>query len=410
MARRATHAWTFRTRFRAHAFGWKGTALATRRLREAVREIKQVAKNDPVLAGEGGVLLIERLWPALQDIDSSSGAIGTAVNHTVDELVDVLVAAPADAATRAKWLDRAWDAYQEDGVDYTYGMAERWGEICGSKEVASSWADRLIGIVRMSFSPDPKLRGYFRGTPACMSALFSAERYEELLALVDSAPYKSMWHDRQWGVRALVALGRRADAIRYAEASRGLNDSPVAIARACEDILLSSGMVDEAYERYAIAANRATSNLATFRAIVKKYPHKRPNDILQDLVNSTPGDEGKWFATAKELGLYDVAIVLARTSPCDPRTLARACRDHVESAPAFAVEAGFQALHWIAQGHGYEITSADIWAAWRPMMQAAQAIGRADEVRERVRMLVSADAAGGRFLGGALVHELVVRH
>lgn len=410
MARRATHAWTFRARFRAHAFGWKGTALATRRLREAVREIKQVAKIDSVLAGEGALLLIERLWPALQDIDSSSGAIGTAVNRTVDELVDVLVSSPADTNTRDKWLDRLWEAYQEDGVDYTYGVAERWGELCGSKEVASAWADQLIGTVKMSFSPDPNLCGYFRGTPACMSALFSAGRYEELLALVDSAPHKSSWHNRQWGVRALVALGRRADAIRYAEASRGLNDSPVAIALACEQILLSSGMIDEAYQRYAIAANPGTSHLATYRAIAKKYPHKRPNEVLQDLINSTPADEGKWFATAKELGLYDVAIILARKSPCDPRTLARACRDHVESAPAFAVEAGFEALHWIGQGHGYEITSADVWAAWRPMMQAAQALGRADELRERVRALASVDTVGGRFLANAIGHELGVRH
>ena len=51
-------------------------------------------------------------------------------------------------------------------------------------------------------------------------------------------------------------MGRKADAIRYAEASRGLNDSPVAIARRCEEILLSSGAhVEEAYARYAIEAN-----------------------------------------------------------------------------------------------------------------------------------------------------------
>ncbi len=35
----------------------------------------------------------------------------------------------------------------------------------------------------------------------------------------------------QWAVRALAALGRTEEAIQYAEASRGLNDSPVAIAR-----------------------------------------------------------------------------------------------------------------------------------------------------------------------------------
>lgn len=45
----------------------------------------------------------------------------------------------------------------------------------------------------------------------------------------------------------LVAMGRKADAIRYAEAGRSLNDNPIAIARACEEILLSSGFADQAY-------------------------------------------------------------------------------------------------------------------------------------------------------------------
>lgn len=410
MGGRATHAWTFRALFRARAFGWKASALAIRRLREAVREIKQVAKSDPVSGGEGAVLLIERLWPALQEVDSSTGALGTAVNHTVDELVDVIATAPADAITRAKWLDRLWEAYQADGVDYTYGVAERWGELCGSKVLSSSWADRLVGGVRASFAPDRKPGSYFRGTPACMSALLASGRHAELRALVDSAPHKSLWSNRKWGVRALMALGRPAEAIVYAEASRGLNDSPVAIARACEGILLASGMVDEAYQRYAIAANQGSSHLTTYRAIAKKYPDRRPIDILQDLIKSTPGDEGKWFATAKVLRLYDAAIVLAQKSPCDPRTLTRACRDHVETEPDFAVEAGLQALYWIGQGYGYDASSVDVLAAWRPLTQAAEALGREGEVRERVRDFATHDTVGGRLLAAALDHALIVRH
>jgi hypothetical protein len=34
-----------------------------------------------------------------------------------------------------------------------------------------------------------------------------------------------MWHYCQRGVKALAAMGRKAEAIRYAEASRGLNDN-----------------------------------------------------------------------------------------------------------------------------------------------------------------------------------------
>jgi hypothetical protein len=101
--------------------------------------------------------------------------------------------------------------------------------------------------------------------------------------------------------------------------------------------MLSSGLLDEAYRRYAIEANQGTTNLATFRAIAKKYPHKQPEEILRDLVASTPGAEGKWFAAAKDAGLFNVAIGLATRSPTDPRTLTRAARDYAEKQPAFAL-------------------------------------------------------------------------
>lgn len=110
-------------------------------------------------------------------------------------------------------------------------------------------------------------------------------------------------------------MGRKADAIRYAEASRGLNDYPIAIARACEEILLSSGFAEEPYARYTIEANLGTTFLATYRAIVKKYPTKAPAKILDDLVASTPVQEGKWFAAAKDAGLYDEAIALPSEHP-----------------------------------------------------------------------------------------------
>ena len=38
---------------------------------------------------------MERLWPFLQEIDSSSGNLGLAVNRTLDALIPVLIAAPA---------------------------------------------------------------------------------------------------------------------------------------------------------------------------------------------------------------------------------------------------------------------------------------------------------------------------
>lgn len=399
----AKHRWAFVARFR-HTFGWKSQP-AIQRVREAVSEISGVARRDPMAGAEGAVLFLEKVAPAIEQVDGSSGAMGAAVDRAIAAMVPIIAAAPADATTREAWLERLWEAKSEDQMPYLERLGEVWGELCASPEVASAWADRLKRIVEMAWSPDPELRGYFHGTSACLSSLLAAGRHRELLDLLEKAPHV-WWWDRKYGVRALVAMGRKAEALRYAEASRGRNDSPIDIASACEEILLSSGLAGEAYRRYAFDANRGTTYLATYRAIVKKYPHKEPAKILRDLVASTPGEEGKWFAAAKEAGLYDEAIALARTTPCDPRTLARAARDLAAANPAFAIEAGMAALHWLVQGYGYDITSADVWAAYQATMSAAENAGRRDETRTRIRELVAGETLADRFLTRHLGREL----
>lgn len=72
----STHKWEFRPRFRRHSFGWKSQP-EVKRVREAVSEIKKVAKKDPMLAAEGAVMLLEKLSPAIERVDSSSGSIGS---------------------------------------------------------------------------------------------------------------------------------------------------------------------------------------------------------------------------------------------------------------------------------------------------------------------------------------------
>ena len=401
--RPARHPWAFAPRFRTR-FGWKSQP-AVERVREAVSEITKVARRDPLVAAQGAVLFLEKVAPALEHVDSSSGAMGTAVNRAIAALVSIIAAAPADAKTRAAWLERLWEAKSADQMPYLEHLGDAWGELCAAPEVASAWADRLQHIVELSWSPDQRLRGHFHGTTACLSSLLAAGRHRDLLELLEKAPHVA-WYYRKYGVRALTAMGRRAEALRYAEASRGLNDDPSGISAACEEILLSSGFAAEAYRRYALEAGRGISYLATFRTIAGKYSHKPTADILQDLVARTPGEEGKWFAAAKEAGLYEEAIALAMRSPCDPRTLTRAARDHASSNPAFALEAGMAALHWLVQGYGFDITSVDVWAAYRSTMQAAESLGRRDETRARVRELVAGEKLADRFITRHLGREL----
>lgn len=383
------HTWTFRRRFRERAFGWKSQP-AVQRVKEAVAEIRKVARADPLLAGEGAVLFLEKVSPALEQVDSSSGSIGNAVNKAVDALVAMIAKAPADDATRERWLERLWEAVQDDRIPYIERLGDRWGEVCVTAELASRWADRLLGITRRAWSDDPAACGHFAGTTACLSALLAAGRHDELLELLERAPSGS-WHYRCYGARALAAIGKADEAVRYAEAGRALNDSPTAIARECEEILLSDGQRDAAYARFALLANRAGTRSAWFRAVAKKYPERDVDAVLDDLIAYTPGEEGKWFAAAKDAKRFDKAIALARSTPCDPLTLTRAARDFAEANPAFAIEAGCIALYWLARGHGYELTSADVLEAHRHTMAAATHAGRTDEIRARFHELVLMD-------------------
>jgi hypothetical protein len=129
MKRAEPRRWQFKARFRRHAFGWRSRP-AVQRVREATTEIRKAAPQDPVLAAEGAVTLLERLWAA----------------HEADE------------------------------IPYIESLADYWGELCASKQVASAWADRLIGITRLALSPDKSVRGHFHGTAACLSALHFAGR------------------------------------------------------------------------------------------------------------------------------------------------------------------------------------------------------------------------------------------
>jgi hypothetical protein len=122
----------------------------------------------------------------------------------------------------------AWTARQ---IPYIEQLAEYWGELCGSSALASEWADRLITITRLALSSDKSTSGYFHGTSACLSALFTAGRYEELIQLVKN---DVLWSYKRWAVRAMTAQGRRAEAVAYAERCRSPWASDTDIDRLCE--------------------------------------------------------------------------------------------------------------------------------------------------------------------------------
>ncbi|MCC6536545.1 MAG: hypothetical protein IT162_03285 [Bryobacterales bacterium] len=379
--------WSFKSRFRSAAYGWKGSSLAVQRIKEAVAEIKKAARTDAVTAADGAVILFERFWPALQNVDSSSGALGSAVYSAQAELIPLVIAAPADRKTRDKWLDRLWQAIEDDGVSYLSTVEEHWGELCASPEVATRWADQFVGLIRLAWT-DPRPGGFVRGTSLCFSSLLAAGRHQQLWDLLAIARYPD-WSNRRFGVEAFLKEGRVEEALAFAEASHGLNQPTAAIDAACERILLGAGREEEAYERYALTASESATGLATFRAIVKKYPRRDPADILNDLAQTSP-DTGRYFAAAKDAGFYSLALRFAEGGRTDPRTLTRAARDFADKQPEFAFEAGRLAIERLLEGHGYEVTTADMADAYRHYAAAAGRLGKMDTAASAATALANA--------------------
>jgi hypothetical protein len=400
------HKWQFVARFRYHAFGWQSDK-PIQRIKEAQSEIKRVAKKEPELAAAGAVLFLEKISPAIEQVDSSSGAIGSMVNRAIDTLVPIIAKAPIAPSVRQQWLQRLWQALQDDNVPYIEGLGDYWGELCANAECASKWADEFRPAVEQV--SQALGYAYFKGSSAYLSSLYAAGRHEELLAMLEK-PYFSGWWYRQWGVRALLAMNRKADALRYAEDSKKIINTPIsAVAKVCEDILLSSGLYEEAYKQYALDANQGTTHLATFRALVKKYPHKPTADILRDLVASEPGSEGKWFVAAKDAGLFNLAIELVNKSPTDPRTLIRASRDFAEKQADFAVSAGMAALHWMARGYGYQITTGDVFEAYTSVLNAARFAGITEaQIKAQIRDVISEGDSGNNIILATLRDRLIV--
>ena len=387
----ATTPWAFRTRFRRSAFGWKASRLAIGRLQEALIEIRAAARIDPARAGEGAVLLLEKLSPALCQIDSSSGALGNATYATVQELVPLISNAPVSATVRKKWLDRLFEAIQEDDPPYIESLGDHWGNLCGTQELASAWADQLLPTLKNVLLE--RKRGtyaFFSGTTLCYSALFKADRQDQILELLDMDPHP-IWPYLIWGARVLTTRGQIDEAIAYLRERAGSTTSEAAIACFAEEELLKAGRRADAFNQYALLANQANTHLATFRALAKKYPELAKDKLLAHLVASTPAEPGKWFATAKTLKLFEQATRLAWASPCDPKTLNRAARDHLKTQPAFAMQCALAALHWMSTGHGYELTGLDVQEAHRLAIEAASQTQQTEQAHTTIAQMLATD-------------------
>lgn len=389
MTKAAHGRWAFTTGLRARAFGWHGSAKAVARLKEAVSEIKAARKRDPVAAGEGVVRLAERIWPAFEQIDTSSGALGGAVNRALDALIPILIAAPADQATRSRWLERLFDAIQDDGVEYLMPVSERFGEIAVFPALRNLYADRTIGMVCAAWS-DPTPGGYVAVQTLCLSCLLEAGRYEELRDLLALRRVR-FWHDERFLAEALLRQSREEDALAHAEALLAERPQYDArrIAALCETALARIGRRDEAYRRFALPYAGGTTYLATWRTLAKRYPERGGREVLADLI-AARGQKGKWFAAAKAAGDLDLALECAADHEAEPSALVRAARDFQESDPRFAASVALAAVDHLLSGRGYEPKPADIEGAMTHLRDAAGRIEALGAVRKTIEIMLTA--------------------
>jgi hypothetical protein len=388
------HRWAFKARFRAHAYGWRGSSLARTRLKEAVREINSVAKSDRVLAAEGCVSLMERLWPALEDIDTSTGALGGVIHRTLDELIPILISAPADVKMRRAWLERLYQAVMDDGVQYLSPVEDRWGEIAVYPEFMAEYAERLRALIRRVWV-DELPGGHVIGTAICLSCLLEAGRYGDLIELLACARMK-WWYWHRFGAEALARQGAWDATIAYADGCRtaeGYDDRQ--IDRYCEDVLIKCGRADDAYHRYGLKTATGPTYLAIFRDTVKRYPDRDRRQVLLDLIE-TRAETGKWFAAAKDAGLFDVALLCARDHAAEPATLVRAARDFAAKEPKFAAEIGVMALGRLLNGGGYDPEASLVQKAFGHLTHAASRIGARHWAKQQVRALVDGPCDSSR--------------
>ena len=319
------------------------------------------------------------------------GRPGSAAYGLVKELVPLISQAPVSATVRSKWLDRLFEAIQEDDPPYIESLGDHWGELCATQELASTWADQLLPTLKSVLRErEHGTYAFFSGTTLCYSALFKAERHDQILERLDMDPHP-IWPYLIWGAKVLAARGQIDEAIAYLRERAGSTTSEAFIARFAETLLLKAGRRAEAFDRYALLATQANSHLATFRALAKKYPEQAQDKLLGHLIASTPTAPGKWFATAKTLKLFDQATQLAWASPCDPKTLNRAARDHLKTQPAFALQCALAALHWMSMGQGYELIGMDVQEAYRMAIEAAATTQQTEQVHASIGHMLAAD-------------------
>ena len=383
MAKDTKPKWAFKPRFRVGLYSWNGTAKAAKNLRAAVSEIRKAYKKSPLEAVDAAIYLMERIWPALEHIDGSSGVLGRAVNDTIDKLLPLVIEAPADEQLRKKWTQRLFDAICDDGVEYLSPVTDHWGRLCVTDSLRYYWLEEFLPQAERALGSRREDYYYFAGTTACLSCLLESGRYEALRRLLDLAnrpfwPYEAYWAE------ALLRQGRVDDAIQYAQSliSASSEDgrlSPydstaTAIDRFCEKVLYDAGRRREAYEQYSLHAMSSSTYLSHFQSLTRRYPEYEPRQILMDLIEKSGHRKQSWFSSARKCEMYDIALQCAESGTVNPSTLATAARDTAQSHPWFAWRVSLLGIKYLLLDY-VDVSELNVSLAVRRLVEGARSAG-----------------------------------
>jgi len=220
----------------------------------------------------------------------------------------------------------------------------------------------------------------------CLSCLLYTGRYDELKSVIESQII-TFWPHNQFWAKALLKQGKPEEALAYAQQilaqDRTKNDKP-SIDRFCESVLIEVGRIEEAYETYGLDIPSYRTYLNIYRGICKKYPSIDRRKILLDCIERT-GNNGKWFASAKEAGFLDIAIECAQGSGANPDVLLRACRDFAKKEPEFAVQVGIQGIIKLVSEIFYEeVFPFEVVQAYELVQKVAVGSGRREEFKAQL--------------------------
>ena len=397
--RQTKQPWVFTRYFRANAYGWKASRLASQRLREAVTEIRAAARKDPQRGMEGAVVLTERLVAAVSGIDDSWGIFGGALYKQYERLAPVFSSTAVAPEVRLTLLRRLLAAWLADEYGYLDLIPRVFPTFVSDTAEAEVLVPEFMEIAEVYSAQAEELQercDHPHGWDFDASrARVRRDAYRRMateirLAFLDAsgaleAALEHDFHDN--GVtlmRALLKQGRVDDARAVIEGRRIGSSHGVEIEGPWFELLVEAGELEHA-RAAGVAWLAQKPTLERFRKVVKALPGQGRTELARDAAAATDELEmGRWFATFNHLGLHEDAARIAREHVVAPETALRAAKKYEDSYPDLAFESYVAAVAGFVSWGELSNDAYIAYSVLAPARAFAQRVGRETALAARL--------------------------